>query len=35
MGYITGAQLEKLAHALSKNGYGKYLVDILAEDQGF
>jgi len=34
MGYITGPQLQKLAHALSKNGYGQYLFDILAEDKG-
>ncbi|HWP60807.1 MAG TPA: glucose-1-phosphate thymidylyltransferase RfbA [Candidatus Acidoferrales bacterium] len=34
MGYITASQLEELAYALSKNGYGQYLLDILAEDQG-
>jgi glucose-1-phosphate thymidylyltransferase len=34
MGYITGLQLEKLAHTLSKNGYGQYLLDILSEDRG-
>ncbi len=31
MGYITSSQLETLAHALSQNGYGRYLLDILAE----
>ena len=30
-GYITGEQLEKLANALAKNGYGKYLLNILHE----
>jgi glucose-1-phosphate thymidylyltransferase len=29
MGYITAAQLEKLAQPLLKNGYGAYLLDIL------
>lgn len=28
-GYIDGAQLEKLAAALSKSGYGSYLLEIL------
>jgi glucose-1-phosphate thymidylyltransferase len=32
MGYITGRQLEALAKPLSKNAYGEYLMDILAED---
>jgi glucose-1-phosphate thymidylyltransferase len=31
MGYITAAQLEALAKPLSKNGYGQYLLRILAE----
>ena len=30
-GYITSEQLEKLANALVKNGYGKYLLNILHE----
>jgi len=30
-GYIDSAQLEKLGHELSKNGYGKYLLRLLAE----
>ena len=30
-GYITSEQLEKLANALAKNGYGKYLLNILHE----
>ena len=30
-GYITSEQLEKLASALAKNGYGKYLLNILHE----
>lgn len=29
MGYITAEQLEKLAMPLGKNGYGKYLLDLL------
>jgi glucose-1-phosphate thymidylyltransferase len=28
-GWINAAQLEKLAHPLSKNGYGLYLMQIL------
>jgi glucose-1-phosphate thymidylyltransferase len=31
-GYIDGAQLEKLAAALSKSGYGAYLLEILRGD---
>jgi glucose-1-phosphate thymidylyltransferase len=31
-GYINGAQLEKLAAALSKSGYGAYLLEILRGD---
>ena len=31
MNYITAAQLEALAQPLSKNGYGQYLLRILAE----
>ena len=30
-GYIDSAQLEKLGHELSKNGYGQYLLRLLAE----
>ena len=30
-GYITAEQLEKLAQALAKNGYGAYLLNILRE----
>jgi hypothetical protein len=29
MGYITSEQLEKLAIPFGKNGYGKYLLDLL------
>lgn len=32
MGYIAADELEKLAQPLAKNGYGRYLLDILAED---
>jgi len=31
MGFITGAELEKLATAIGKNGYGQYLRDTLNE----
>jgi len=31
MGYITASELEKLAAAIGKNGYGQYLRDILNE----
>ena len=34
MGYISGEQLEQLAEPLARNGYGRYLLDVLAEDQG-
>lgn len=30
-GYITTEQMERLAEPLAKNGYGKYLLDILKE----
>lgn len=30
-GWITGRQLEQLAAPLYKNGYGKYLMRLLAE----
>lgn len=30
-GYIDSAQMEKLGHELSKNGYGQYLLRLLAE----
>ena len=30
-GYITAEQMEKLAHPLAKNGYGRYLLAILKE----
>lgn len=33
LGYITPAQMEKLAYALSKTSYGDYLEQILREDQ--
>jgi glucose-1-phosphate thymidylyltransferase len=32
MGFIGGPQLRKLAQPLAKNGYGQYLLRILAED---
>jgi glucose-1-phosphate thymidylyltransferase len=32
MGFIDGPQLKKLAQPLAKNGYGRYLLRILAED---
>ena len=31
MGYIDGARLEELGRALGKNGYGQYLLRLLAE----
>ena len=34
MGYIDKAQLARLAEPLRKNGYGQYLLQILAEEQG-
>ena len=33
MGYIDARQLEQLAAPLSKNGYGRYLRDLLNEDR--
>lgn len=33
MGYIDAAQLARLAGPLSKNGYGQYLMDILADEE--
>ena len=32
MGYIAAEQLDRLAQPLAKNGYGRYLLEILAED---
>jgi len=32
MGYISADELEKLAQPLAKNGYGRYLLEILEED---
>ena len=35
MGYITTEQLQRLAHPLAKNDYGKYLLEIInAENRG-
>ena len=31
LGYIDAAALEKLAHAMAKNAYGRYLLAILRE----
>jgi len=31
LGYIDGAQLARLARALGENGYGRYLLDVLAD----
>ncbi|VAW82214.1 Glucose-1-phosphate thymidylyltransferase [hydrothermal vent metagenome] len=33
MGYISAEQMEMLAQQLAKNGYGRYLLEILAEDE--
>ena len=33
MGYISAAQLEKLAQPLLKSGYGEYLLNILEQSQ--
>ncbi len=33
MGYIDGQQLERLASPLAKNGYGRYLFDLLAKEE--
>jgi glucose-1-phosphate thymidylyltransferase len=32
MGYIDDAQLAQLAEPLSKNGYGKYLLEVLRQE---
>ena len=32
LGYIDAAQLARLADSLKKNGYGQYLLDVLAEN---
>jgi glucose-1-phosphate thymidylyltransferase len=34
MGYIDAVQLEKLARPLMKNGYGQYLLGIIAQEGG-
>jgi glucose-1-phosphate thymidylyltransferase len=34
MGYIDDAQLSELAHGVLKSGYGRYLLDMLAEERG-
>jgi glucose-1-phosphate thymidylyltransferase len=34
MGFIDDAQLQKLGEALGKSGYGAYLLDLLAEQDG-
>jgi len=34
MNYISREQLEQLARPLAKSGYGRYLLDILAEEPG-
>lgn len=33
MGYVSREQLEQLARPLAKNGYGRYLLDILEEER--
>jgi glucose-1-phosphate thymidylyltransferase len=33
-GFITAEQVEKLAQPLAKNGYGQYLLRLLAESNG-
>jgi len=33
MGYVSREQLERLARPLAKNGYGKYLLEVLAEER--
>ena len=35
MGYITAGNLKKLASGLEKTGYGRYLLDILQENEQF
>jgi glucose-1-phosphate thymidylyltransferase len=32
LGYIDAAQIERLAAPLAKNGYGKYLLELLRRD---
>jgi len=32
MGFIDRGQLKRLAQPLAKNGYGQYLLQILAEE---
>ncbi len=34
-GYISASQLEALAHAVRKSGYGQYLLDILSQGTAF
>ena len=34
MGFIDGTQLEALAAPLARTGYGRYLLDVLAESRG-
>lgn len=32
MGYINAEQVEQIGHAMSKNGYGRYLLDLIARE---
>jgi glucose-1-phosphate thymidylyltransferase len=32
MGYITTEQVERIGHTMSKNGYGRYLLDLIARE---
>lgn len=32
MGYITTEQVERIGHSMSKNGYGRYLLDLIARE---
>jgi glucose-1-phosphate thymidylyltransferase len=32
MGYITAADVERIAHSMQKNNYGKYLLQVLTDD---
>jgi len=32
MGYITAEQVERIGHSMSKNGYGRYLLDLIARE---
>ena len=32
MGYITAEQVERIGHTMSKNGYGRYLLDLIARE---